>query len=123
MHWFAAHFTALLYVAALLLLLYFPPESFKRLKGLGDFVGERWGDSIGLYLIHVGIALIILAGVYPQLKDIGHVGESFILTGVGVLKLKYVPKNGNNNEPPTLPAPTPSPPANPTPAGPAEPAK
>ena len=125
MHWLAAHSIALLYLVVLLLLLYFPPELLSKrggFQGLGEFIGRHWGDSIGLYLVHIGILLIILAGAYPQLADAGHVGESFILTGVGLLKLKYIPKEGNNNGPPA-PTPTPSPPANPTPAGPAEPAK
>jgi hypothetical protein len=111
LQWAAHHlsFHLLLYTAVILLLLYKPPANvMTHLQGLGDFVSRHWGDSIGLYMIHLGILLDVLAGVYPSLADIGHVGESFILTGVGMLKLKYNPKettngNGTITEPPVTP--------------------
>lgn len=98
--WAAHHlsFNLLFYSFIILLLLYKPPKQvISRLQGLGDFVSRHWGDSIGLYMLHMGILLVILGGLYSQLADVAHVGESFILTGVGMLRLKYVAANGNGN--------------------------
>jgi hypothetical protein len=108
----AAHlsFHLLLYTAIILLLLYKPPARvIDHLRGIGDFISRHWGDSIGLYMIHLGIVLIILGGLFTQLSDVAHVGESFILTGVGMLKLRYNPPNGkvlpdgSSDEAPTIP--------------------
>jgi hypothetical protein len=109
--WAAHHlsFHLLFYSFIILLLLYKPPAGvISRLQGLGDFVSRHWGDSIGLYMIHLGVVLIVLGGLYGALKDVAHVGESFILTGVGMLKLKYNPApNGNGGTPPVTEAPSP----------------
>ena len=104
MTWLSAHSTMVLYLAIALALLYWPPALTARLQGLGDFVSRHWGDSIGLYLIHLGILLVILGGFYSQLATAEHVGESFILTGVGLLKLKYNPPTNGNGKPDTLTA-------------------
>ena len=98
-HWVTAniHLHLLFYTAIALLLLYRPPAVMQRLQGIGDFVSRHWGDSIGLYMIHLGIVLTVVGGFYTQLGSVQHVGESFILTGVGMLKLKYIPKEGNGN--------------------------
>jgi hypothetical protein len=103
--WISQHATLLFAAGVALLLFYLPPAITQRLQGLGDFVSRHWGDSIGLYLIHLGILLVILGGFYSQLTNAEHVGESFILTGVGLLKLKYNPPvNGNGTSPDHLEA-------------------
>lgn len=98
--WAAHHlsFHLLFYSFIILLLLYKPPKQvITHLQGLGDFVSRHWGDSISIYMIHLGILLIVLGGVYPSLSGISGTGQSFILAGVGMLKLKFVPPNGNGN--------------------------
>jgi len=47
------------------------------LQGLSDFIARHWGDSIGLYMIHLGIVLTVVGGFYGQLSTVQHVGESF----------------------------------------------
>jgi predicted phage tail protein len=55
------------------------------------FIHYRWGDSVGLYLIHMGVALVIGSIWVPATPDadkIAQMGYSLVLTGVGMLKLK-----------------------------------
>ncbi len=85
------------YVGLALLLIYKPPAMRVVFDGLGKFIERHFGDSIGLYLLHLGIGLIILGDVFHQMEQVGHVGESLILAAMGVLKLKTVsaPDNGS----------------------------
>jgi hypothetical protein len=104
--WLAAnvHPHLLFYTVLVLFLLYRPPRILDRVQGIGDFITRHFGDSIGFYLLHLGVALFIIGGFYKELSDVQHIGESFILTGIGMLKLRYIPKNGANgpNGPDTL---------------------
>lgn len=47
-----------------------------------QFVEEKWGDIVGLFLIVAGVALVICA---PAAKDLG---ESAFCAGLAVLKLQ-----------------------------------
>jgi hypothetical protein len=88
------------YVGLALLLIYKPPAMRVVFDGLGKFIERHFGDSIGLYLLHLGIGLIILGDVFHQMEQVGHVGESLILAAMGVLKLKSIPApNGTNGAP------------------------
>jgi hypothetical protein len=102
--WLAAnlHPHLIFYTALALFILYRPPALLNKFAGAGDFITRHWGDSIGFYLLHLGVVLFILGGVYPVLKEVQHVGESFILTAVGMLKLRYIPKDNGNGKPDTL---------------------
>src|ERR1700690_1009100 len=85
-----------LYIAAALFILYRPPKVAAAFKGLGDFIERHFGDSIGIYLLHLGVALIILGDCFAQMTHAEQVGNSLLLTAMGVLKLKTVP-GGNGN--------------------------
>ena len=85
-----------LYVIVILFLLYFPPASFCGLSNIRDFIERHFGDSIGLYLLHLGIALVILAGVFQEMTLVGNLGQSLVLAAMGILKLKTVPSDGTN---------------------------
>ena len=93
LHWLIhdAHPHLLFYTVLVLVVLYRPPASFKALSGVSDFVTRHWGDSVGFYLLHFGVVLIALGGFYKEIASLEHLGESFVLTGVAMLKLKYVP--------------------------------
>lgn len=101
MNWLAQNFHPhlIFYTFLLLFLIYRPPAVLLKFQGISDFIRQQWGDSIGLYLLHLGVLLFILGGFYPPIKDIQHLGESFILTAVGILKLRQPP------EPPEPPKP------------------
>lgn len=87
-------------------MLYLPPKFVQRLGWLRDFIDEHFGDSIGLYILHLGIALIILAGVFPEMTAVNQIGQSLVLAAMGVLKLTR-PANGNGNGHDAPPTPTP----------------
>lgn len=91
----------LLYTAIILFVIYRPPLIVRNVQQFSDFLTRHWGDSIGLYLLHLGVVLILIAGIYPNLSPAEHLGESFILTGVGMLKLRYIPKE--SAAPPNVP--------------------
>jgi hypothetical protein len=61
------HVEFALYIAALMLMLYLPPRALRGLAGVQQFIEAHFGDSVGLYLLHLGIALVILAGVWPNM--------------------------------------------------------
>jgi hypothetical protein len=107
LHWLAAnlHPHLLFYTIIILVLLYRPPKLFSYFVGMADFLSRHFGDSVAFYLVHLGVGLQIIAGVYPQLAHVDHVGESLLVLGVGMLKLKYIPKDGNGNGPPAAPEP------------------
>jgi hypothetical protein len=53
------------------------------------FMEEHWGDLIGLLLLYTGIALALFAaGSLGGAQSITHLGESLVLAGMGVLKLR-----------------------------------
>lgn len=97
-HWLAteANPHLLFYTFILLFVIYKPPKIVERLQGGADFISRHWGDSIGIYFVHIGIGLQIVAGAYSNLAKIDHVGESLLLFGVGILKLKYIPKENTS---------------------------
>lgn len=77
-----------------MVMLYKPPGQFGFLT---SFVERHFGDSLGLYILHLGIGLVLLGGFYAQVKDVGQVGLSLIMASLVALKLKTVPGNGNGN--------------------------
>lgn len=85
------HFEFAVYVIFALIMLYRPPRSF---AGVQEFVEKHFGDSIGLYILHLGIALVILGGVWPDMTQVSQIGQSLILAAMGVLKLTKAPPNG-----------------------------
>lgn len=99
--WFVQNFHPhlLLYTIILLCVIYRPPLIIRNVKQFSDFLTRHWGDSIGLYLLHLGVILILISGVYPNLAPAEHLGESFVLTGVGMLKLRYIPKDTSQTTP------------------------
>ncbi len=93
------HLEVALYVAAALAIVYRPPALAAALKGFGSFIERHFGDSIGVYLLHLGIALIILGDCFSYMTHAEQVGNSLLLTAMGILKLKTVPGgNGNSTE-------------------------
>jgi hypothetical protein len=92
------HHWAAIYLGVLILLLYKPP---KQLAGIGSFIQTHFGDSIGIYLLHFGVGLVILGGFYQQLQQVEQVGQSLIMTAIGILKLT---KDAAPPAPPVPPA-------------------
>jgi len=78
------------YIALALFLVYRPPSG-DRFRGLGSFIERHFGDSIGFYILHLGITLVILGDIYPRMNDIEQTGNSLILAGMVALKLTKVP--------------------------------
>jgi hypothetical protein len=83
-HW-STHSEVALYVLLALFLFYFPA---KTAKGLGQFIERHFGDAVGFYILHLGIILVVIAGVYPQVSGVKETGSSLILAGMVALKLK-----------------------------------
>jgi|SRR6185437_9525910 len=97
------------FVAILLFILYVPPAAAQKLSAVQDFVEAHFGDSIGLYILHLGIGLIILAGVFPEMTHVDQIGQSLVLAAMGVLKLTRTNGNGNGHGPESVPASNPPP--------------
>jgi hypothetical protein len=119
-----AHHAEFFVILALLLLVLYRPPAFlqENLAGARDFIEAHFGDSIGLYILHLGITLVIVAAVW-NLQRVDQIGESLVLAAMGVLKLTKpaTSANGNggagNSSPTTVgPPPTPAVPAPPSPA-------
>jgi hypothetical protein len=68
----------------LVLMIYWPPKTW---GGLGKFIERHFADSVGFYILHLGIALVVLGGIWPQVAGISSTGNSLILAGMTVLKL------------------------------------
>ena len=75
------------YILAILFILYMPPKMTGLLAILKDFMEKHFGDGIGLYLLHLGVGLIILGSVFPDLVPVKDVGQSLVLAAMGLLKL------------------------------------
>jgi hypothetical protein len=88
-HWF------MLYIAAAVVLFYIPPKS---LSGVGNFISAHFGDSIGVYLLHLSLGMLIIGGFYPQLTALVDAGKSIFSVSLAVLKL-------TNNTQPVAPKP------------------
>ena len=93
--WLHPHHWAFIYFVALLLLIYKPP---KVLRGIGPFIAKHFGDSIAIFLLMFGVSLVIFGDFYSQLKDVAQIGQSLVMTAVGVLKLT---KDNGQPAPPT----------------------
>ena len=70
-----------------------------------DFMERHFGDSVGLYIIHLGVALIVLGAFVPGLSvaavaTIQDTGKGLVGAGLIALKLKAQAKNGA--EPPKV---------------------
>lgn len=99
------HVEFAVYVIVLLVIAYKPPRrSSNAVDALRGVFEAHWGDSIGLYLLHLGILLVILAGVWPTMTQVGVVGQSLIVAAMGVLKLTKTPPANGGAPPPPAPA-------------------
>jgi len=59
---------------------------------LDDFVRQRWGDLVALFLIMLGVWLV-MHGMDEVVKD---VGKGLVASGLVTLKLRTMPSpNGN----------------------------
>lgn len=93
-HWLHhGEFAALLVL--LVLMLYWPPRAMQKLSGARMFLEAHFGDSIGLYILHLGIVLVVIAGIWPDMQRVGELGYALVTAAMGVLKLsKTPPSNG-----------------------------
>lgn len=90
--WMWKHFEIAAYVIAAVFVIYRPPKSS---NGLGAFIERHFGDTVGFYILHLGILLVVIGGVYPQVNGIEQTGNSLILAGMVALKLtKSTSDNG-----------------------------
>lgn len=78
------HFEVAGYILAAIFIVYVPP---RILNGLGGFAERHFGDSVGFYILHLGIVLVIIGGLYPQVTGIASTGNALILAAMTVLKL------------------------------------
>jgi len=78
------HIEAILGAIWLVSMIYFPPKTW---GGLGKFIERHFADSVGFYILHLGIALVVVGGIWPQVAGISSTGNSLILAGMTVLKL------------------------------------
>lgn len=111
------HIEFAIYAIVVVLIFYRPPRkasgAVDAIKGIFE---AHWGDSIGLYLLHLGIGLVILAGVWPNMTQVGQVGFALVTASMAVLKLK-APAEPNGQSPAAPPAPAlAAPPPQPAPA-------
>ena len=91
----------LAYILIVVFFLYTPPRA---MAGLGEFVSTHWGDSIGFYVLHLGVGLVVLGSAYPTLSAVKETGTSLILAGTVALKLQgRPPSSGNGNGSPVGP--------------------
>lgn len=88
------HFMVFIGIILVFILLYKPPS---QAAGLRDFVERHFGDSLGLYILHLGVILVLLGGFYTQVASVGTIGQSLIMAALVALKLKTVPGAGNGN--------------------------
>lgn len=72
------------YICAALFMIYSPP---RVLAGVGPFIEAHFGDAVGFYILHLGIILVVIGGVYPMVGGIAQTGNSLILAGMVALKL------------------------------------
>jgi len=107
MHWWG-HIEAAIYILAAVLVFYRPPRA---LAGTGQFIERHLGDSVGFYILHLGILLVVISGIYPEVMNIGQTGQSLILAGMVALKLTKTapPENGTRQDTTISPAPPPAP--------------
>lgn len=53
------------------------------------FIEDHWGDLIGLLLLYTGVVLALLSTTHlGNAQPVTHLGESLVLAGMGVLKLR-----------------------------------
>ncbi len=68
-----------------------------------SFVEHHWGDLIGLLLLYTGVLLVTSAALLAVASQpVTHLGESLVLAGMGLLKLRG--KNGGDSQPAGAPA-------------------
>lgn len=101
-------------VLLIIFMLYVPPKTImQNIEGLHDFFEAHYGDTIGLLILFLAIALILVGDVWPSLTHAAATGNALLVAAMGVLKLTR-PANGNgNHEPnpqPSIPVPDPLPP-------------
>jgi hypothetical protein len=81
------HHWVFIYFVTLVVLIYRPP---RILRGVGPFLVKHFGDTLALFLLVFGVALVVFGDFYPQLKDVAQIGQSLVMTAVGLLKLTSV---------------------------------
>jgi hypothetical protein len=82
------HFEVAGYICAAIFMIYVPPTI---LKGVGGFAERHFGDSVGFYILHLGIVLVVIGGIYQQISGIASTGNALILAAMGILKLTKAP--------------------------------
>lgn len=93
--WIWKHIEIAAYIVAAIIIIYRPPRAS---GGMGSFIERHLGDSVGFYILHLGILLVVISGIYPLVTQIGQTGQSLILAGMVALKLT---KTAPPDNPPT----------------------
>jgi len=53
------------------------------------FLENHWGDLIGLLLLYTGVGLVLISATHlGSAQPVSHLGESLVLAGMGVLRLR-----------------------------------
>ena len=97
------HIEIAFYVLLFLFLFYVPPRPVRQFLSL-DFIERHFGDSVGFYILHLGVVLYIISAAWPAMKELSAVGQSFVLAGTVALKLKSPNGNGGGSVPPAADA-------------------
>lgn len=58
-----------------------------------DFIDRHWGDICALYLLHLGVAIIV---IFHNDSDVSHIGESLVLAGMATMRFKGLIANGGS---------------------------
>ena len=63
------------------------------------FAERHWGDVVGLLILYSGVLLVLCAPFYGthSTVSITGLGNSLVVAGVGLLKLRTNPKGENGN--------------------------
>jgi hypothetical protein len=88
-----SHAEIAFYVLIALVFAYKPPATG---KGLGAFIERHYGDSVGFYVLHLGIVLVVISALYPKVSIVASTGNGLIMASMAVLKLTKV-ANGSSS--------------------------
>lgn len=102
------------YIALVVLMLYFPPRALRQSQ-LAEFAQKHFTDLMGLYILNIGIALVMVGGVW-NISTAGQLGWSLVLAGMGALGFKT--SGASPAPPPPIAPPAQQPPVAPDPAQP-----
>lgn len=84
-HHIAHHLEFFFILVLAVVMFYLPPRAAAALRA---FVEKHFNESIGLYLLHLGIGLIILSGVWPDMPHVFDTGNALIVAAMGLLNLQ-----------------------------------